>query len=275
MKCITPYRRVINGINTDLPCGKCYPCKQRRISDWSTRLHFEELYSQSAHFVTLTYNHENLKFFHSRRFASLCKRDLQLFFKRVRKRDKRSPEMCRRYPIKFLAAGEYGTKNKRPHYHAIIFNTTQECIIDSWTIAGEPLGSVYFGQVTGASIAYTVGYIAGNEANRGHVSRYKLQPQFLTFSKKLGAAYLRPAMVDYHCSPLQVEHKCYVMVDGRKCHMPRYYRDRLYSASNWLKVKQHMQEISDDSCTYDISVLNLYSDEKLKQKRKDNLLLSF
>lgn len=58
-----------------VPCGKCYPCIKRKITDWSTRLHFEEMYSRTKPlFLTLTYSNENLKFPAPRaRFATLCK----------------------------------------------------------------------------------------------------------------------------------------------------------------------------------------------------------
>lgn len=45
---------------------------------------------------------------------TLCKRDLQLFFKRLR----------HKYPansLKYFVAGEYGSRRGRPHYHALIF----------------------------------------------------------------------------------------------------------------------------------------------------------
>lgn len=59
--------------------------------------------------VTLTYNDKELP-----ADRSLVKRDLQLFMKRLRKEFGSG--------IRFYACGEYGEKNKRPHYHAVLFN---------------------------------------------------------------------------------------------------------------------------------------------------------
>lgn len=102
-----------------VPCGHCIGCVLDQARKWSDRMILEYLSSNGrALFVTLTYNNDhvpvatdNLGEF---REYSLCKRDIQLFFKRVRKKF-----YNRR--IRFYAAGEYGKNTFRPHYHAIIF----------------------------------------------------------------------------------------------------------------------------------------------------------
>ena len=58
-------------------------------------------------FITLTYNNENFPSDHS-----VSKRELQLFFKKLRHKIGR---------FRFFACGEYGEKKARPHYHAILF----------------------------------------------------------------------------------------------------------------------------------------------------------
>lgn len=82
---------------------------------------------------------------------TLCKRDLQLFFKRLRKRTHEK--------IKYYAVGEYGTDNWRPHYHAIIFNAREDIILAAWNDGGRTIGKVHFGSVTGASVGYTLKYM--------------------------------------------------------------------------------------------------------------------
>jgi len=39
-----------------VPCGKCLPCKKKRVNQWSFRLMQEQKKSYSSYFVTLTYN---------------------------------------------------------------------------------------------------------------------------------------------------------------------------------------------------------------------------
>lgn len=59
--------------------------------------------------VTLSYNKEHLP-----AGGTLVKRDLQLYMKKLRKEFGRG--------IRFYACGEYGEKEKRPHYHVVLFN---------------------------------------------------------------------------------------------------------------------------------------------------------
>lgn len=90
-----------------LPCNKCPSCLKDRAKIWAIRCALESsLYSCSS-FVTLTYRQSSLP------NGGLCKRDLQLFFKRLRKVHPN---------IRYFACGEYGSTTYRPHYHAIIFN---------------------------------------------------------------------------------------------------------------------------------------------------------
>lgn len=106
-----------------LPCGHCIGCRLQRSRDWANRCMLEGEHSTSMYFITLTYNDEHLplvdnNFSDSGEFSphgTLYLRDLQLFFKRLRKS----------YPdshIRFFACGEYGDITHRPHYHAILFN---------------------------------------------------------------------------------------------------------------------------------------------------------
>lgn len=106
------YRTIRNKYTKEeikVPCGKCYACKVRNARDWMTRCLVEARYWSEISFCTLTYDNDHLP-----AASSLCKRDLQLFFKRLRKR-------LDNKPIAYLACGEYGSKRGRPHYHALIF----------------------------------------------------------------------------------------------------------------------------------------------------------
>lgn len=87
--------------------------------DWVTRISIEHrLNNNVSCFFTLTYDNENLFYIGNK--ASLSKRDLQLFFKRFRKRIKDSKDIsCKN--VRFYAVGEYGPNTIRPHYHGILF----------------------------------------------------------------------------------------------------------------------------------------------------------
>ena len=136
--------------NESIPvnCGKCPSCIKRRTSQWSFRLRKEALRSISAHFVTLTYDTENVPLT-KRGYMTLNTRDMELFFKKLRKQeDKRGVK------IKYFYVGEYGGKTNRPHYHAIIYNADVNNIDKTWD-----KGQTHFGEVNGASIGYSLKYI--------------------------------------------------------------------------------------------------------------------
>lgn len=88
-------------------CGMCLGCKADHARDWAIRCYHEAQFHDHSCFVTLTYSPEHLP-----PSGTLNKSDLQLFFRRFRKAGNR---------IRYFAAGEYGTKKGRPHYHAILF----------------------------------------------------------------------------------------------------------------------------------------------------------
>lgn len=110
---------------------------------------------------------------------SLAKRDVQLFFKRLRKSQ---PEGT---SIKYYTVGEYGGKTFRPHYHAIVFNAAINTIQDAWQ-----MGTVHYGTVSGASIGYTLKYMAKISRIPLHSNDDRV-PEFALMSKGLGEAYLK------------------------------------------------------------------------------------
>lgn len=106
----------------EIPCGRCIGCRLEYSRQWAERLMLENSLHDSSFFVTLTYDNEHLpeNYFGDPVTgfpipnSTLVKRDIQLFFKRLRKAIE--PEK-----IRFYLCGEYGDKTFRPHYHAIIF----------------------------------------------------------------------------------------------------------------------------------------------------------
>lgn len=93
-----------NGKKT-FPCGQCTGCKVnarrkkvgRLVMEWST--------ADTSSFLTLTYARDPWE---------LQPYDLTCFLKRLRH--------VARFPLKYFAVGEYGTKLGRPHYHVCLFH---------------------------------------------------------------------------------------------------------------------------------------------------------
>ena len=90
-----------------LPCGKCLACRLNHAKEWAVRCMLESLYHDENYFVTLTYDDEHLPV-----DGKLHKKHYQDFLKRLR-----ASSGCFRY----FGCGEYGSLNKRPHYHFVLF----------------------------------------------------------------------------------------------------------------------------------------------------------
>lgn len=187
-----------------VPCGKCLACLSRKRNDWTFRLTEEYKASQSALFVTLTYDRK-----HMPHDGGLVKRDVQLFMKRLRKRDGTNK-------IRYYAVGEYGTKGGRPHYHILLFNSNEGDVRASWE-----LGIVHVGSVTLASVAYCTKYIVQPGSYPTN-----LQRPFALMSRGygIGGHYLSDETVAWHRSG----DKNYTFVNDQKVNLPRFYREKIW-----------------------------------------------
>lgn len=124
-----------------IPCGKCRGCRSQKARAWADRMVLELDHSKKAVFLTLTYNNEHVpcRFDQctGQAVLTLNKRDLQLFFKRLRKR---FPDNDLRY----YACGEYGSNTHRPHYHVILYGIGLEDIPDLQLKGMNELGDPYY-----------------------------------------------------------------------------------------------------------------------------------
>lgn len=94
-----------------VPCGRCIGCRRDYSRQWAVRCVHEAKMFTSNCFITLTFNEDSLPL-----DGSIRKEHLQKFFKRLRKR-----LSSKGIQIRHFACGEYGERNQRPHYHALIF----------------------------------------------------------------------------------------------------------------------------------------------------------
>jgi len=211
-----------------VPCNKCPACKKRRVSSWSFRLLQQYKKCKSAHFVTLTYDTQHVPITENG-MMTLDFNDLQKFFKRLRKHE--TSRKCRYY-----AVGEYGTRNKRPHYHLILFNAEIDDVLRSWQLGGTPIGSSHFGSVTPQSVGYTLKYISKPKSVPRH-ARDDRKPERALISKGIGINYLTPRMVNWHTS--NVSDGVYAILEGgKKIPLPRYYRDKLELSEELRELTQ-------------------------------------
>lgn len=278
----TTFRNRYSGETVTAACGKCPECRTRRASAWSFRLRHEERISQSSYFITLTYDTLFVPITPKNKMA-LCKRDVQLFIKRLRKSHTHQD-----VPIKYYAVGEYGGRTWRPHYHLIVFNADirkmcnrtdtlklrqsqfdgqVEVSIKQWKH-----GHITVGQVNPASVGYTLKYICKPKK----VPQYKgddRQPEFSLMSKKLGASYLTPNMVKYHLADPCNRMYCSVE-DGVKLSMPRYYKDKLYHLENKEKIKEFFYQkfVEETKAIWDLQPWEI---TQLKHNKKQSILAAY
>lgn len=219
-------------------CGKCPPCVRKRVSNWSFRLMKQGEVSSSALFVTLTYDTEHVPLTPNG-YMTLVKTDLQKFFKRLRKFYKFTRN------IKYYACGEYGTENWRPHWHIILFNASYEGVETAWTLDGVQIGYVHYGEVTEASIGYTLKYIT-KEKRVGLHARDDRQEECSFMSKGIGANYVTDAIKAWHNADLL--NRLYApMMDGKKASLARYYKNKIYSPSDLDIISAHLHKIHLDA----------------------------
>lgn len=231
-------------LKMQVPCGQCIGCRLERSRQWAVRMMHEAKLHPDNCFLTLTYSPEHLP-----EDWSLNKRHFQLFMKRLRK--KVSPKR-----ISFFHCGEYGDKNGRPHYHAIVFNHnfddrkvwskngrgdvvyTSEVLNELWA-----LGECFIGNVSFESAAYVARYclkkVVGTKAaeyyrrcNPVTGELYDLVPEYATMS-------LNPAIGKAWFDRFGNDVRAYdgVVVAGVLTRAPRYY-DKLRGKSSMRKVKR-------------------------------------
>lgn len=212
---MTPYtvRNKFTNQSQPVPCGKCPDCKRRRVSGWSFRLLNEARQSSSAHFITLTYDTINVPITKSG-FMDLSRRDLQLFFKKLRK--------VNVHKIKYYVCGEYGGRTMRPHYHLLLFNAEIRTVQDAWA-----KGSLHYGLVTDASVGYTLKYMCKSKRIPLHRNDDRI-PEFSLMSKGLGLNYVTDDMIVWHHADKDNRMYCN-LPDNKKIAMPRYYKQKIYT----------------------------------------------
>lgn len=189
-----------------IPCGKCIGCRLDKSREWALRCMMELKTTENgvASFLTLTYSDDKIpisyypdpKTGEALPCYTLDKRDLQLFWKRLRKS---LPDT----KIRYFACGEYGSQTWRPHYHAIVFNWwpndiriyeqkettayyTSDILNRIWS-----LGRVVVAPVNFDTCAYVARYTAKKSSTLGvdFYESHNIQAPFLVMSRRPGIGW--------------------------------------------------------------------------------------
>lgn len=223
------------------PCGKCASCEAKLRNDWAFRMKWESNDHVFSWFILLTYDENNLPWYDKETqeilrgssirpvdypYVSPCvyKRDIQLFIKRIRKRQEKLiqegtiPEMKLRYYV----ASEYGELGGRPHYHMVMWSLHP-------LIRREILNGKYwergFAMIrplkTGSDAGFK--YLTKYLYKQKQLSRFPVKP-FSLMSKipYIGNRFEKEA------KKFMIRNKTFTLPYGEKLeYVPRIYRDKL------------------------------------------------
>lgn len=204
---------------------------------------------ENSCFITLTFSPEELN--KRGNPDSLDVRDFQLFMKRLRKKHS--------HKIRFFHCGEYGEKNQRPHYHALIYNHdfpdrklfkerkniklyTSKELEELW-----PYGFSTIGDVTFQSAAYVARYIMKKQKGDKAEEHYTnidsttgevttIEPEYCTMSRKPGIGYDWFQKYKTDVYPRDV-----CIINNHEVKPPRYY-DTLLTQEELDEVKKKRKE---------------------------------
>ena len=248
--------RRVKGVSypVELRCGQCIGCLLQRSSDWAVRCVHESQLHRASCFITLTYNDENLP-----RFGSLQKADFTKFMKRLRHHTG---------PLRYLMCGEYGEKNRRPHFHALLFGTDfaedryhwktsrknklyrSPTLEKAWT-----LGHCDIGSMTYESAAYVARYVTkkqqGPTANLDqyripgyHPRDFRLTAEFNEASRNRGLA---AGWIERYWRDVYPKDSCHI--NGKSCRPPRYYDKWLekHHPATWTQVQEQRRRKAEET----------------------------
>lgn len=197
----------IPSTKMSVPCGQCIGCRLEYSRQWAVRcMHERQMHDESC-FLTLTYDQDNIN-----DMASVYKRDVQLFIKRLRKRLTNGLGL----KIRYFMCGEYGDRSSRPHYHGLLFGYnfpdkelfkrhdgidyfTSKELDGLWSIEGKTIGFSLISEVTFESAAYVARYatkkITGERAKEYYDGK---ESEFALMSRNIGKEWLEKYKEDIY-----------------------------------------------------------------------------
>ncbi|MGK7663605.1 rolling circle replication-associated protein [Marinovum sp. E06] len=167
---------------TFVACRYCWQCRRNRINDLVGRCIAEQKTSTQTLAVTLTYRGDVVN------ASTLIYSDFQKFMKRLRRAG---------YSVRYIVAGEYGSKKGRAHWHAILFfsGKSPEFPLDTrveWD--AWPHGFAYFQEPDYKGFAYVLKYVLKDqdaEVSRSHLAMSKKPPLGHDFMIQLAEQYVQ------------------------------------------------------------------------------------
>lgn len=267
---------------TEIPCGKCVSCRLEYSRQWANRCLLEMKEHDSNYFITLTYDDDHIHF-NDDGIGTLCKTDLQKFFKRLRKQTGQQ--------IRYFACGEYGDNTKRPHYHAIIFGLKLDDLVPfgnnmnvQYQYFTSPTltkiwknGHVCVGEASWETAAYTARYVM-KKLNGDESVLYDylgIEKEFVLMSRKPGIAR---NYYDKLVNSDDGDNVCYanflnISENGKKFKKPKYF-DRLFDIEYPVlsaEIKESQKKFIESTKRLKMAQTSLPYEEMLKVEEKAKL----
>ena len=195
--CITPCT-LDNG--EMVACRYCWQCRKNRVNDLVGRCIAEQEYSSQTLAVTMTYGGD------VKAAATLIYEDFQKFMKRLRKK----------YSVRYIVAGEYGSKKGRAHWHAILFfrgkapqikPTISDCEGDDICLERNlnwkhwPHGFVLFQQPSYRAFSYLLKYVLKDQQQQvavTHLAMSKKPPLGFEYVDDYAQRYVDDGLAPQH-----------------------------------------------------------------------------
>ena len=250
MKCERPIwiKETSDMQGTEVPCGRCYSCIQTKRSVWTFRLLMELRVSESAYFITLTYNPKHVPYVSGYKGIqeTLNKEHLTQFIKNTRqyihRTENKDPRwlkkgiMSRKWSpkLRYYATAEYGGKGLRPHFHIILYNLPNDYIEYDY-IKDENFsevldsiwkkGQIYIGKVEQGSAHYMTKYHLLPITEKWDDSDQRVKP-YAVMSRKpgIGKNWIDGQIINYYNNS---KNSYATLKNGSKVPIGRYLKQKI------------------------------------------------
>lgn len=171
------------------------PCRINTKRKKVARLLLESKSHQDNAFITLTYSDEEVPLGRTEDgipVQILVPAHLKAFLVRLR--------TYRNHPYRYYAVGEYGSKTKRPHYHAILFGlSTVELAYKDFLRKTWGLGHVLAGECNVQTMAYVAHYCTKKMTQEDDERLEGRPPEFARMSRMPGlGAHAIDYLMDFY-----------------------------------------------------------------------------
>lgn len=247
-------------------CCGCVGCRADDREAWALRNFCESKMHAHSWFMTPTYAPEKLPM-----HGTLVPDHVSDFARALRR-------PSRLGALRYFAAGEYGDRFGRPHYHVLVFGpdipdlqkvnsvyAKSDVFRSEVVSAAWPHGDVVIGRMSYSAARYVAGYVNKKQRGKAADSHYErvddstgeivsVVPEFVRMSRRPGIGL--PWLEKYWRDIYATGHDA-LIVDGKKRPVPRYFADKMDAILGAKSVlmddvefrRQERAEATRDNCT--------------------------